>query len=390
MPRSTRTRPPALLDRLLSEARQNEATVEDIANAAERSFDAIPGGFLIPIERIDTWDRQPRKSFDDDKIAELAASIAATGLLEPLVVRRNVDRPGYYIVLAGHRRLLAVRRLYGSDDPEERRKVEHVACIVREVSEDHAFADALVENLVRTDLTRREVMDAVVALQDEYKWPVREIARRTGRNASDLSVMLRVARNPELAVLVYDDLVSATTAGMMLRLSPQNRSRAVARAQTGGLKVLHVEQMLAQEHKAQEDTASAFSSRDPARPVSEVGQALTEDAAPAEVGCVISHTPGEKEHSLSDRRDDTSFVPERSPGDRVGAAEELVHVTEHTRRRHAAGREGLPLRSPSEVERLARDIVAFAQGGGRLDTGQRTMLRGAWAHMEPFLRDEEA
>src|SRR5207248_1147836 len=83
---------------------------EDIAATTEMFFDAIPGGKLIPIERVHEWGGQPRKAFDEARLAELAASIAEAGVLEPLVVRRDPDRPGHYLVTAGMRRLLAARR----------------------------------------------------------------------------------------------------------------------------------------------------------------------------------------------------------------------------------------------------------------------------------------
>ncbi len=262
-------------------------------------------------------------------------------------------------------------------------------------------------------------MDAVVALQDEYRWSAREISRRTGRNASDLSVMLRVARDPELAVLVYDDIVSPTTAGMMFRLSRQNRARAMARAQTRGLRVRHVEQMLAEEDRIRRDVTDVSTPHELAHAIIKTMEGDGQNEADmGERGRVISHTMQNKVDAVIGDQDADGRVISHAPrdgtngdsvlsdgerpavayprGDTAGAmlelAEELVHVVEHTRRKHTgpevAG--ALPLRSTAEVERLARDIITFAHDGGRLDAGQRAMLREAWAHMTPLLNDEDA
>src|SRR5918911_956128 len=221
MPRSGK-RDTELLGALLADAR-TDTTDEDIAATTEMFFDAIPGGKLIPIERVHEWGGQPRKAFDETRLAELAASIAEAGVLEPLVVRRDPDRPGHYLVTAGMRRLLAARRVHGSDDPEARRQVAVLPCVIREVAEPEAFADALVENLVRQDLTRREVMDAVKTLKDQYGWSVREIARRTGRNDHDLSELIRVAEDTEVAQLVAEEQLAVTAAGPLV----QARNHAV-------------------------------------------------------------------------------------------------------------------------------------------------------------------
>jgi ParB/RepB/Spo0J family partition protein len=212
----SRSRPSSsiALDTLLEDER--DSTPAHIADAAEKSFDGIPGGKLIPLDRIDTWERQPRKSFDEAGIAELAASIADSGVLEPLVVRRHAAQPGRYVVIAGHRRLLAARRVHGSEDATERSKVEALPCVIREATDAIAFADALVENLVRKDLTRREMMDAVKTLKDEYRWSVSEIARRTGRNQHDLSVLVRIAADADLSQLVADDIISPTALGKLV------------------------------------------------------------------------------------------------------------------------------------------------------------------------------
>ncbi len=235
MPRSGK-HDSALLPAMEARARA-EQTADDIANSTEMFFDAIPGGKLIPIERLHAWGAQPRKRFDDARMAELAASIADTGVLEPLIVRRNPRKPGDYIVTAGMRRLLAAQRVHGSDAPEQRTRVVALPCVIREAAESEAFADALVENLVRQDLTRREVMDAVIALQDEYKWSVREIARRTGRDDGDLSRLIRVGRDPDIAALVVEEIVAPTTAYYIVDVgNAEVRREIVALVRSGVLR----------------------------------------------------------------------------------------------------------------------------------------------------------
>lgn len=133
MPKSP-SPPPNLAQQLLERA--GPMTDERMAGILEDSLDPIPSGYLIPIERIEPWEGQPRKTFDDQKIEELAASLATAGLLQPLLVRRDHAHPGHFIVLAGHRRLLAARRVHGSEDPAVRARVERLACIVRETADD--------------------------------------------------------------------------------------------------------------------------------------------------------------------------------------------------------------------------------------------------------------
>jgi len=235
----SRSRPRSSIDLGVLLRDERDSTPAHIADAAEKSFDAIPGGKLIPLDRIDTWERQPRKSFDEEGIVELAASIAGSGVLEPLVVRRHAEQPGRYIIIAGHRRLLAARRVRGSEDAEERARVEILPCVIREATDDSAFADALVENLVRKDLTRREMMDAVRVLKDEYGWSVRAIARRTGRNQHDLSVLARIAADEELSQLVSDEIISPTALGVLVEeKSKPVRGALIADIRSGHLKTV--------------------------------------------------------------------------------------------------------------------------------------------------------
>ncbi len=208
MPRS---KAPADISAFL--ARQEEAEVQPLtpearARITEESFQVIDNAYLIPLERIKPWDRQPRKNAASTPIDDLAASIRDTGLLEPLVVRRDLERPGTYTIVAGHRRYLALTRLHADDEPAVSARFATAPALVRELTDGDAYADALAENLSRTDLTRRETIDAYMALQTEYGWSGSEIARRTGRSVTDVNEQLRIAREPVLYTLVVEETIS--------------------------------------------------------------------------------------------------------------------------------------------------------------------------------------
>ena len=349
MPRSGK-RDTELLGALLADAR-TETTAEDIASTTEMFFDAIPGGKLIPIERLHEWGGQPRKFLDEARLEELAASISATGVLEPLVVRRDADRPGQYLVTAGMRRLLAARRVHGSDDPDTRRKVAVLPCVIREVAEPTAFADALVENLVRQDLTRREVMDAVATLKRHYDWSVREIARRTGRDDKDISEMLRVAADAEVASLVADEIITVTAAGPLVeRRNIAVRATVLEEIRAGRLRTeLQIKGALDRLHRH-----AAISSRSPSDPE----QLTHESAADAAITRQVRDIP---HLTITDQ----GFTGELETGDPApavspsgpAAAAESIPVKAHERRVGASTR----------AELLARDIITFVNEQPRLD-----------------------
>jgi len=386
MPRSGK-RDSELLGALLADARV-ETTDEDIAATTEMFFDAIPGGKLIPVERLREWGDQPRKTFDEARLAELASSIAATGVLEPLVVRRDPARPGYYTVTAGMRRLLAARRVRGADDPDARRRVETLPCVIRESAEPEAFADALVENLARQDLTRREVMDAVKALKDQYRWSVREIARRTGRNDHDLSELIRVAEDAEVAPLVADEYLAATAAGPLV----QARNRAIREPVIAAIRAGHVRTLAQIEAALDEERARR------GRPTGRDGAGVRDITHPGSIQIVATPPPTEGDPTLAESEGDgnpppstvrdithltiTDYPPERvdaldedvadAPESLLGPAqvsnEDPIPVKAHERRVGASTR----------AEALARDIITFVHARPTLD--RAALLKLAEAH----------
>jgi hypothetical protein len=135
-----------LADRLIEESGGWESTPDRQADVAEMSFSRIDRALMIPIERITPMKDNPRQTFRH--LDELADSIADRGLIQPLVVRRDPERPGYYMTVAGARRVLASNLLRGSEDREIRERVAELPCLVVEEADDSALASALAENLL--------------------------------------------------------------------------------------------------------------------------------------------------------------------------------------------------------------------------------------------------
>jgi ParB family chromosome partitioning protein len=136
------------------------------------------------VDAVDPNPNQPRSEFDAAAIDELAASIAAVGLLQPVVVRAADDR---YVLVAGERRLRAVKQL-GWDE---------VTAVIRdETDEATNLTEALVENLQREDLTPLEEAAAYRELLEEYGMTHEQVADRVGKSRSAVSNTLRLLQLP--------------------------------------------------------------------------------------------------------------------------------------------------------------------------------------------------
>ena len=139
----------------------------------------------IEVDRIDRNPFQTRTSFDPEKLNELAKSIAATGVVQPIVVKRlEGDR---YQLITGERRLLASRQAGKATIP----------AIVREVSDEQAMEMTVVENLQRADLNPMEQARAYHRLSTEFKMTQEQMATRTGKERASVANFLRLLRLPE-------------------------------------------------------------------------------------------------------------------------------------------------------------------------------------------------
>src|SRR6476469_4485911 len=137
----------------------------------------------IDIDLIDANPEQPRTRFADENLDELAASIRANGVVQPIVVRRKGDR---YEIVAGERRWRA----------SQRAELRRIPAVVREVSDEKMLELALVENIQRQELNPIEEAIAYKRLVDSLGLVQEEIAERVGKSRNVVATSMRLLRLP--------------------------------------------------------------------------------------------------------------------------------------------------------------------------------------------------
>ncbi|HEX3662187.1 MAG TPA: ParB/RepB/Spo0J family partition protein [Acidobacteriaceae bacterium] len=170
----------------------------------------------IPVGEIDRSPYQTRTRFDEVQLAELAASIAETGVVQPIVVRPVAG--GRFQLIAGERRWLASQRA-GKDT---------VPAIVRHASDEQAMEMTIVENLQRTDLNPMEQARAYERLAKDFQLTQEQMAKRTGKDRASVANFLRLLRLP---VEVQGQVESGTlTFGHARALLPLEDAAAILKA----------------------------------------------------------------------------------------------------------------------------------------------------------------
>ncbi len=139
----------------------------------------------IPLGEIERSPFQTRTRFDEVELAELAASIAATGVVQPIVVRPLPH--GQFQIIAGERRWLA----------SQKAGKETIPAIVRQVSDEQAMEMTIVENLQRADLNPMEQARAYERLSREFQLTQEQMAKRTGKDRASVANFLRLLKLPE-------------------------------------------------------------------------------------------------------------------------------------------------------------------------------------------------
>lgn len=166
--------------------------------------------FLCPIEKIKASIYQPRVNFAEDKIDELAKSIKAQGIIQPIVVRKLEDK---YEVVAGERRLRAAQKA----------GIKEVPVIVKDINKNQALELALVENLQRDDLNPLEQAQAFDYLISNFNYTQQQIAESIGKDRSTIANLIRLLSLPdEIKKMINDGSLKEGHARTLLALNDKN------------------------------------------------------------------------------------------------------------------------------------------------------------------------
>ena len=211
--------------------------VETTAAAAVRS----PSGSqqFADIDLIEPSPYQPRTRFREEGLAELAQSIQATGIVQPLVVRPIGSR---FQLLAGERRWRAAQRA----------GLARVPVVVRDVSNEAALEITLVENIQREDLNPVEEARAFERFMSEFHLTQEGVAARTGKDRATVANAVRLLRLEKPVMdLIEDGRISAGHGRALLGISDAKIRLALARrASRGGLTVRQIERLAARRGRA--------------------------------------------------------------------------------------------------------------------------------------------
>jgi ParB family chromosome partitioning protein len=171
----------------------------------------------LPVSAIRPNSRQPRNSFPEAGIRELAASIREVGILQPLVVRST---PSGFELIAGERRLRAAREA----------GLDRVPVLIRQAGENESMELALVENLQRENLSPLETAAAYQALMDGFGLSKDQLARRLGKSRAAVTNTLRLVQLPEsIQGLLGEGNISEGHARALLGLESEEQMTALAR-----------------------------------------------------------------------------------------------------------------------------------------------------------------
>ena len=188
-------------------------------NALLRTVETTTAGLAeIAVDQIDANPFQPRRTFAADKLKELADSIRASGVVQPVLLRRA---DGRYQLIAGERRWRAARQA----------GLTTIPAVVREIGDRDALELALTENLLREDLNPLEAAQGYAALQQKHGLSHEEIAERLGLDRSTVTNTLRLLRlPPEVQQMIAEGAISAGHARALLGLESAAAQLQLAQA----------------------------------------------------------------------------------------------------------------------------------------------------------------
>jgi ParB family chromosome partitioning protein len=193
----------------------------EVAQEAPVAGGTVPRGGvqMMPVSSIEPHLDQPRRHFDEAALEELAASIRARGLIQPIVVRPHGHR---YQIVAGERRWRAAQKA----------RLHEIPVIVREFSDSETLEVALLENIQRQDLNAIEEAEAYQRLIDEYGHTQEALGKLVAKSRSHVANLLRLLDLPESvrALVVTGALSMGHARALVTAIDPEGLAQEVVRA----------------------------------------------------------------------------------------------------------------------------------------------------------------
>ncbi len=221
----------ALLGDVVEQEPVQQAKPEPAAEEPKQPVDAVR---MLPVHSIDTNREQPRKAFDEEALKELAQSIKAVGVLQPIIVAPSGDR---YTIIAGERRFRATRLA----------ELDEIPAIVREWDEQTRLEAALIENLQRNDLNPIEEAMGVRRLMDETGLTQEKVAERIGKSRPAVANLLRLLTLPDMVrQMLIDGKLSAGHARALVTVDRKRQIQLANLAVQQGWSVRQLERICAQ------------------------------------------------------------------------------------------------------------------------------------------------
>jgi ParB family chromosome partitioning protein len=259
------------------------ADVAPVDEAPQRSNGAGAaagrGASVVPIDRIRANPDQPRRTFDEKELADLAASIREKGVIQPLILRPHPVAGGQYEIVAGERRWRAAQMA----------GVHELPAVVRELSDSDVLELAIIENIQRADLNPLEEAHGYRQLMDRFGHTQERLAEALGKSRSHIANLLRLLTLPEPVLEMVR--AGSLTAGHARALVTSGHPEALARRVVEGeLSVRQTEQLV-------RAAAPAGNGRAAGRPASKDAdtRALEEDlTATLRLKVTIDHRPGQQ------------------------------------------------------------------------------------------------
>src|SRR6056297_1138199 len=220
------------LDALLASANNAAVRTDDPATQDEGTEGLLKA---VPVDLIQRGKYQPRRDIEPESLQELADSIRAQGLMQPIVIRPVSDKR--YEIIAGERRWRAAQ-LAGLDA---------IPALVRDVGDDAAIAMALIENIQREDLNPIEEAAALQRLQTEFELTQQQVAEAVGKSRTTVTNLLRLmSLQPDVRRLLEHGDLDMGHARCLLALAGDRQSQAARTVVARGMSVRQTEALVRQ------------------------------------------------------------------------------------------------------------------------------------------------